>query len=195
MESCLTKWFFYYFFFLLWQDCLKCFFQQDILTWNNQIQCSWCGTKQDATVKATITKAPQIIIFHLKRYSLYGVGHGHFLGFVRHHFHLHKRKKKKKSLQMSIFSIFDIWKLNGQLQKYTCQTSKLHSWNLRQGVLPYSVLQPTKFHSLILGSLLQREEKLHRGVTDYRLVQQFMWSDIPVNMSSWGKWERLWLGF
>ncbi|XP_029872165.1 inactive ubiquitin carboxyl-terminal hydrolase 50 [Aquila chrysaetos chrysaetos] len=54
------------------QDCLKCFFQQDILTWNNQIQCSWCGTKQDAAVKATITKAPQIIIFHLKRFEWQG---------------------------------------------------------------------------------------------------------------------------
>ncbi|KAM6350666.1 ubiquitin carboxyl-terminal hydrolase 50 [Alca torda] len=51
------------------EDCLKCFFQQDTLTWNNQIHCSWCGTKQDAVVKGTITKAPQIIIFHLKRFE------------------------------------------------------------------------------------------------------------------------------
>ncbi|KAM6388347.1 ubiquitin carboxyl-terminal hydrolase 50 [Pluvialis apricaria] len=51
------------------QDCLKCFFQQDTLTWNNQIHCSWCGTKQDAVVKSIITKAPQIIIFHLKRFE------------------------------------------------------------------------------------------------------------------------------
>ncbi|KAM6301561.1 ubiquitin carboxyl-terminal hydrolase 50 [Podargus strigoides] len=48
------------------QDCFKCFFQQDTLTCNNQIHCSWCATKQDAAVKGTITKAPQIIIFHLK---------------------------------------------------------------------------------------------------------------------------------
>ncbi|KFP66005.1 Putative ubiquitin carboxyl-terminal hydrolase 50, partial [Cariama cristata] len=54
------------------QDCLECFFQQDTLTWNNQIHCSWCGTKQDAAVKATITKAPQIIIFHLKRFEWQG---------------------------------------------------------------------------------------------------------------------------
>nr|XP_009938600.1 PREDICTED: inactive ubiquitin carboxyl-terminal hydrolase 50 [Opisthocomus hoazin] len=54
------------------QDCLKCFFQQDTLTWNNQIYCSWCGTKQDAAVKGTITKAPQIIIFHLKRFEWQG---------------------------------------------------------------------------------------------------------------------------
>ncbi|KAM6196135.1 LOW QUALITY PROTEIN: ubiquitin carboxyl-terminal hydrolase 50 [Sarcoramphus papa] len=54
------------------QDCLNCFFQQDTLTWNNQIHCSWCGTKQDAAVKATITKAPQIIIFHLKRFEWQG---------------------------------------------------------------------------------------------------------------------------
>ncbi|NXL93861.1 UBP50 hydrolase, partial [Alectura lathami] len=54
------------------QDCLKCFFQQDMLTQNNQIHCSWCGTKQDATVKATIAKAPQIIIFHLKRFEWQG---------------------------------------------------------------------------------------------------------------------------
>ncbi|NXO48022.1 UBP50 hydrolase, partial [Aramus guarauna] len=54
------------------QDCLKCFFQQDTLTWNNQIHCSCCGTKQDAAVKCTITKAPQIIIFHLKRFEWQG---------------------------------------------------------------------------------------------------------------------------
>ncbi|NXT52121.1 UBP50 hydrolase, partial [Pluvianellus socialis] len=51
------------------QDCLKCFFQQDTLTWNNQIHCSWCRTKQDAVVKGIITKAPQVIIFHLKRFE------------------------------------------------------------------------------------------------------------------------------
>ncbi|NXT74659.1 UBP50 hydrolase, partial [Zapornia atra] len=56
------------------QDCLKCFFQQDTLTWNNQIHCSCCGTKQDAAVKSTITKAPQIIIFHLKRFEWQGNG-------------------------------------------------------------------------------------------------------------------------
>ncbi|NXK50652.1 UBP50 hydrolase, partial [Chauna torquata] len=54
------------------QDCLTCFFQQDTLTWNNQIHCSWCGTKQDAAVKATIAKAPQIVIFHLKRFEWQG---------------------------------------------------------------------------------------------------------------------------
>ncbi|NXS55828.1 UBP50 hydrolase, partial [Brachypteracias leptosomus] len=54
------------------QDCLKCFFQQDTLTWNDQIHCSQCGTKQDATVKATITQAPQVIIFHLKRFECQG---------------------------------------------------------------------------------------------------------------------------
>ncbi|KAF2977740.1 hypothetical protein EK904_007708 [Melospiza melodia maxima] len=52
------------------QDCLECFFQPDTLTRNNQIYCHWCGSNQDATVTASITKAPQIIIFHLKRYSL-----------------------------------------------------------------------------------------------------------------------------
>ncbi|NXJ87670.1 UBP50 hydrolase, partial [Corythaixoides concolor] len=54
------------------QDCLKCFFQQDTLTQNNQIHCSWCGTKQDAAVKGTINKAPKIIIFHLKRFEWQG---------------------------------------------------------------------------------------------------------------------------
>ncbi|NWI96371.1 UBP50 hydrolase, partial [Pitta sordida] len=51
------------------QDCLECFFQPDTLTRNDQIHCCWCGTNQDATVKATITKAPQIMIFHLKRFA------------------------------------------------------------------------------------------------------------------------------
>ncbi|XP_071610558.1 ubiquitin carboxyl-terminal hydrolase 50 isoform X2 [Heliangelus exortis] len=54
------------------QDCLKCFFQQDTLTHNNQIHCSCCGSKRDAAVKGTITKAPQIIIFHLKRFAWQG---------------------------------------------------------------------------------------------------------------------------
>ncbi|NWR69095.1 UBP50 hydrolase, partial [Centropus unirufus] len=56
------------------QDCLKCFFQQDTLTWSNQVHCSCCGTKQDTAVKGTITKAPQIIIFHLKRFEWQGEG-------------------------------------------------------------------------------------------------------------------------
>ncbi|XP_057225912.1 inactive ubiquitin carboxyl-terminal hydrolase 50 [Malurus melanocephalus] len=51
------------------QDCLECFFQPDTLTQNNQIHCGWCQTSQDATVKASIIQAPQIIIFHLKRFA------------------------------------------------------------------------------------------------------------------------------
>ncbi|NXA77045.1 UBP50 hydrolase, partial [Thryothorus ludovicianus] len=51
------------------QDCLECFFQPDTLTRNNQIHCYWCGGNRDATVQASITKAPQIIIFHLKRFA------------------------------------------------------------------------------------------------------------------------------
>ncbi|XP_019359690.1 PREDICTED: inactive ubiquitin carboxyl-terminal hydrolase 50 [Gavialis gangeticus] len=54
------------------QDCLDCFFQQDILTWNNQIQCSWCGTKQDTAVKTCLAKAPKIVILHLKRFDCQG---------------------------------------------------------------------------------------------------------------------------
>ncbi|XP_010143289.1 PREDICTED: inactive ubiquitin carboxyl-terminal hydrolase 50 [Buceros rhinoceros silvestris] len=54
------------------QDCLKCFFQQDTLTSTNQVHCSSCGKNQDAVVKATITKAPKIIIFHLKRFECQG---------------------------------------------------------------------------------------------------------------------------
>ncbi|NXF28832.1 UBP50 hydrolase, partial [Nyctibius bracteatus] len=54
------------------QDCLEHFFQQDTLTSSNQIHCVSCGTKQDATVKASISKAPQIIILHLKRFECRG---------------------------------------------------------------------------------------------------------------------------
>ncbi|EMP29148.1 Putative ubiquitin carboxyl-terminal hydrolase 50, partial [Chelonia mydas] len=54
------------------KDCLECFFQQDTLTWNNQIHCSFCGTKQDAAVKANIGKAPKMVIFHLKRFDYQG---------------------------------------------------------------------------------------------------------------------------
>uniref|UniRef100_A0A8D0H3J2 Ubiquitin carboxyl-terminal hydrolase 50 n=1 Tax=Sphenodon punctatus TaxID=8508 RepID=A0A8D0H3J2_SPHPU len=54
------------------QECLDCFFQQDMLTWNNQIHCSHCGTNQDAAVKASIAQAPKIVIFHLKRFDCQG---------------------------------------------------------------------------------------------------------------------------
>uniref|UniRef100_A0A8C5K7K8 Ubiquitin carboxyl-terminal hydrolase 50 n=1 Tax=Jaculus jaculus TaxID=51337 RepID=A0A8C5K7K8_JACJA len=52
------------------QDCLQCFFQQDTLTWNNQIHCSFCETKQEAAMRANISKAPKIIVFHLKRFDV-----------------------------------------------------------------------------------------------------------------------------
>ncbi|XP_007531953.2 inactive ubiquitin carboxyl-terminal hydrolase 50 isoform X3 [Erinaceus europaeus] len=54
------------------QDCLQCFFQQDTLTWNNQIHCSFCKTKRETAVRASISKAPKIIIFHLKRFDILG---------------------------------------------------------------------------------------------------------------------------
>ncbi|XP_006895374.1 PREDICTED: putative ubiquitin carboxyl-terminal hydrolase 50-like [Elephantulus edwardii] len=54
------------------QDCLQCFFQQDTLSWKNQIHCSFCETKQESTSKARISKAPKVIIFHLKRFDTQG---------------------------------------------------------------------------------------------------------------------------
>ncbi|XP_003987231.2 inactive ubiquitin carboxyl-terminal hydrolase 50 isoform X1 [Felis catus] len=54
------------------QDCLQCFFQQDTLTWHNQIHCSFCETKQETAVRASISKAPKVIIFHLKRFDILG---------------------------------------------------------------------------------------------------------------------------
>ncbi|XP_075818180.1 ubiquitin carboxyl-terminal hydrolase 50 isoform X2 [Microtus pennsylvanicus] len=54
------------------KDCLQCFFQQDTLTWNNQIHCSFCESKQETAVRATISKAPKIIVFHLKRFDIQG---------------------------------------------------------------------------------------------------------------------------
>ncbi|XP_008565136.1 PREDICTED: inactive ubiquitin carboxyl-terminal hydrolase 50 [Galeopterus variegatus] len=54
------------------QDCLQCFFQQDTLTWNNQIHCSFCETKQETAMRTSISKAPKIIIFHLKRFDIQG---------------------------------------------------------------------------------------------------------------------------
>ncbi|XP_055991377.1 inactive ubiquitin carboxyl-terminal hydrolase 50 [Sorex fumeus] len=54
------------------QECLQCFFQQDTLTWNNQIHCSFCETKQETAVRAVISKAPKIMIFHLKRFDILG---------------------------------------------------------------------------------------------------------------------------
>ncbi|XP_062819655.1 inactive ubiquitin carboxyl-terminal hydrolase 50 [Anolis carolinensis] len=55
------------------EECLECFFQQDMLTWNNQINCSCCGTKTDAAVKASIAKAPKVVVFHLKRFDCQGL--------------------------------------------------------------------------------------------------------------------------
>ncbi|XP_004639115.1 inactive ubiquitin carboxyl-terminal hydrolase 50 [Octodon degus] len=54
------------------QDCLQCFCQRDTLTWSNQIHCSFCETKQETAVRAGISKAPKIIIFHLKRFDIQG---------------------------------------------------------------------------------------------------------------------------
>uniref|UniRef100_A0A8D0EBM0 Ubiquitin carboxyl-terminal hydrolase 50 n=1 Tax=Salvator merianae TaxID=96440 RepID=A0A8D0EBM0_SALMN len=54
------------------EECLECFFQQDMLTWNNQVNCSCCGIKTDAAVKASVAKAPKIVIFHLKRFDCQG---------------------------------------------------------------------------------------------------------------------------
>ncbi|XP_021011484.1 inactive ubiquitin carboxyl-terminal hydrolase 50 [Mus caroli] len=54
------------------QDCLQCFFQQDTLTWSNQIHCSFCEIKQEAAVRTTISKVPKIIVFHLKRFDIQG---------------------------------------------------------------------------------------------------------------------------
>ncbi|KAK7814749.1 hypothetical protein U0070_018073, partial [Myodes glareolus] len=42
------------------------------LTWNNQIHCSFCEIKQETAVRATISKAPKIIVFHLKRFDIQG---------------------------------------------------------------------------------------------------------------------------
>ncbi|XP_028922103.1 inactive ubiquitin carboxyl-terminal hydrolase 50 isoform X1 [Ornithorhynchus anatinus] len=54
------------------KECLERFFQQDTLRWNNQIYCSYCDAKQDAAVRATVVKAPNVVIFHLKRFECYG---------------------------------------------------------------------------------------------------------------------------
>ncbi|XP_049637668.1 inactive ubiquitin carboxyl-terminal hydrolase 50 [Suncus etruscus] len=54
------------------QDCLQSFFQQDTLNCNNQIHCSFCETKQETVVRVFISKAPKIIIFHLKRFDILG---------------------------------------------------------------------------------------------------------------------------
>ncbi|ELV10629.1 inactive ubiquitin carboxyl-terminal hydrolase 50 isoform X2 [Tupaia chinensis] len=55
------------------QDCLQCFFQQDTLTWNNQMHCSLCDTMQETAVRASISKAPKVVIFHLKRFDIQGM--------------------------------------------------------------------------------------------------------------------------
>nr|XP_005989707.2 PREDICTED: inactive ubiquitin carboxyl-terminal hydrolase 50 isoform X1 [Latimeria chalumnae] len=54
------------------QDCLECFFQQDTLTWNDQMLCSLCEKKQDTSVKANIAKLPDFVLLHLKRFDYCG---------------------------------------------------------------------------------------------------------------------------
>ncbi|CAI9600580.1 unnamed protein product [Staurois parvus] len=53
-------------------QCLQCFFQQVMLTSTDRIFCSYCKTKQDATVEVKISKPPKILILHLKRFEHQG---------------------------------------------------------------------------------------------------------------------------
>ncbi|XP_041074094.1 putative ubiquitin carboxyl-terminal hydrolase 50 isoform X2 [Polyodon spathula] len=54
-------------------DCLELFFQQNTLTRNNQILCSSCRIKRDTAVLTSISKAPEILILHLKRFEVEGL--------------------------------------------------------------------------------------------------------------------------
>lgn len=173
-------------FFFLWQDCLECFFQPDTLTLNNQIHCYWCGGNRDATVKASITRAPKIIIFHLKRYSLSGVGHSQFLGSVRHGQSL--MFAWNKSLQISGSSTLDTWKLNGHLERYRCQTLKLHCWILMQ--CSASLCTAAHQTSSYTWDLLSRGKKnsTKQWLTTAQCSGSFSAWMIPVS-------QFLWLGF
>ncbi|KAL2300828.1 hypothetical protein Nmel_013719 [Mimus melanotis] len=115
--------------FLL-HDCLECFFQPDTLTLNNQIHCYWCGSNQDATVKASITKAPQIIIFHLKRYSLSGgkTTMQTELRIVKNHSKFHFRfawqDRNRKKLSTTVCYPFSDLDLSPYISTSCCSTTE-----------------------------------------------------------------------
>ncbi|XP_051776389.1 uncharacterized protein LOC114667980 [Erpetoichthys calabaricus] len=54
------------------QDCLELFFQPNALQQGDQIFCPQCEEKQDAAVLTTLSKSPQILILHLKRFQYRG---------------------------------------------------------------------------------------------------------------------------
>ncbi|XP_046898273.1 putative ubiquitin carboxyl-terminal hydrolase 50 [Hypomesus transpacificus] len=54
------------------QDCLSLFFQQSTLTGGDQKLCTECGIKRDTAVITTLSKPPEILMLHLKRFGCHG---------------------------------------------------------------------------------------------------------------------------
>mmetsp|Transcript_7536 Transcript_7536/g.28318 ORF Transcript_7536/g.28318 Transcript_7536/m.28318 type:complete len:711 (-) Transcript_7536:182-2314(-) len=50
-------------------DCLEAFTQEELLTGMDQVYCPHCKTHRDFKKRLSITKLPQVLVIHLKRFS------------------------------------------------------------------------------------------------------------------------------
>ncbi|KAL2088896.1 hypothetical protein ACEWY4_015795 [Coilia grayii] len=54
------------------EDCLALFFQQSTLTKGDQMWCPQCAVRRDTAVLTALSKPPEILILHLKRFECQG---------------------------------------------------------------------------------------------------------------------------
>ncbi|KAM7424429.1 hypothetical protein PAMA_000667 [Pampus argenteus] len=54
------------------QDCLSLFFEQTVLTGEEQMLCSACGQRRETVVQTCLDKPPEILMLHLKRFGCKG---------------------------------------------------------------------------------------------------------------------------
>ena len=50
-------------------DCLRSYCQEELLTGDDQVKCEICGEFRDAHKQITITRAPQFLVVHFKRFG------------------------------------------------------------------------------------------------------------------------------
>eukprot|EP00911_Craspedida_sp_UC1_P002874 UC1_evm3s2103 len=51
------------------RDCLDAYFAQEVLDGENAFKCETCQTKRACTKQLSLTRAPQLLVLHLKRFS------------------------------------------------------------------------------------------------------------------------------
>ncbi|KAL4597538.1 putative ubiquitin carboxyl-terminal hydrolase 50 [Arapaima gigas] len=117
------------------QDCLRLFFKQSILTLDNCMLCPECGVKQETAVLTSLTRPPEILVLHLKRFDCEGA----------------KKKKLKTNVLFSLknldlnpflscpsapysrYSLYAVVNHTGDLDRghYTacCYSPHVHSWH------------------------------------------------------------------